>query len=188
MTARTAAKESWNEIEKTEGGWTIRSIIAAIANVLIRSCSLSTKNAIKNTITMITARWVDGDMPERRPYTSTGTIDKRTAPFFVQACNKKNRICDNIHLKNKNDAVAMIPIWSPEMASRCPAPTRLNDVLNSGDIAFRSPTISAFNTPCCSLSPIWSIRLDIRWRASEMIAPIPLPTFFSIRVSWCAAT
>jgi hypothetical protein len=52
---RTAEKDNWNDTLNSAGGYMIKIIKAAIANVLIESCFLPIKNVIKNTDTIITA-------------------------------------------------------------------------------------------------------------------------------------
>ena len=63
----TAINESWKEIEKRDGGCTIRMIKAARDRILRPSRSRSATNVSKNADTIMTARWVEGDMPDISP-------------------------------------------------------------------------------------------------------------------------
>ncbi len=50
-------------MEKRDGGFAIRITNAARLSVFKGSCSLSNKKVNKNTETIMTARWVDGEKP-----------------------------------------------------------------------------------------------------------------------------
>ena len=63
----TAANDNWNDMEKTDGGKIMMINIPAMANVSTILKSLSITVAHKNTITMINARWVAGEVPEMAP-------------------------------------------------------------------------------------------------------------------------
>ena len=65
--ASTAAKESWKEMENRAGGKKARITRAAMARVFRTSCVRPRIRAAKKTPTMISARWVEGDMPASRP-------------------------------------------------------------------------------------------------------------------------
>ena len=54
-------------MEKRAGGKYIRIDMAATARVFSGSCSFSSQTAVKNTQTMMTARWVEGDIPDIIP-------------------------------------------------------------------------------------------------------------------------
>ncbi len=58
----------------------------------------------------MTALWVEGAIPERRPYASTGIKDKIAAPFLTQALNRNSLKWESIHEKIKNATLATIPI------------------------------------------------------------------------------
>jgi len=49
-------------MEKREIGWTAKMQKAANVNVFIRSASRSTRKANRNTDTISSARWVDGEL------------------------------------------------------------------------------------------------------------------------------
>ena len=62
---------------------------AAMERVLMVSCSLSMRKDRRNNEAMITARWVDGDIPASSPYRMTGANEAMAAAFRVHACQRR---------------------------------------------------------------------------------------------------
>ena len=97
-------------MENSAGGLMTRISMPAIQMVLIRSWSLSKRRVSRKMLTMITARWVEGDIPARKPYASTGIKVRMAAVLLVQPAHKTGESHATIQRKIANVTVATIPM------------------------------------------------------------------------------
>ena len=73
---------------------------------------------------MANALCVEGDMPASTAYASTGKKVPSAAHLRVPAFQRNQGIRDRMRESRKKTVEATMPICRPDMARRCPMPTR----------------------------------------------------------------
>ncbi len=186
--AKTAAKESWNETEKSAGGWTVRMARAAAARLFLRSVSRSIRKAARKTATMMNARCVDGENPATSAYPSAGPSVSSAAPLRVHARRRHPGHRRRARWKIAKADVATSEMCSPEMASMWLVPVRVKAWRMSAGTPEASPITSAFSTAPSGPSPARSITRAMSLRTRSTAASSPRSARFSRTTTPAAST